>query len=125
MKTSDKYTTDSSQIDKSNASQIDTTNTSQFDKRSLSQEVSMTIAEIENLPTQEAIDAFTNYISQHPNDDQAYTLRGLRYWSLDMRAAAINDYLKALSINPESSAKQALEAAQSILGFYHTDLYNP
>lgn len=99
--------------------------TSYENQLSTSRKLTITVDEIEKLPTREAIDAFTLYISQHPNDDQAYTLRGMRYWSLDMRAAAINDYLKALSINPESSAKQALEAAQSILGFYHTDLYNP
>ena len=133
MNTSDKYKTDTTQTDKinlsmtdkTNSEQIDKTNSEQVNKTYASQEFSMTTAEIEKLPTKEAIDAFTKYISINPNDDQAYTLRGLRYWSLDMRAAAINDYLKALSINPESSAKQALEAAQSILGFYHTDLYNP
>lgn len=92
---------------------------------SIELKTTITIAEIETLPTEEAIEAFTYYIRLHPVDDSAYTLRGLRHWALGHRAAAINDYLRALSINPESKARQALEAAQAILGFYHHDLYNP
>ncbi len=80
---------------------------------------------IEQLPAPEAIKALTAYLSAHPDDEKAYTLRGLRYWSLEKRSAAINDYLKALSLNPRSQAKQALEAAQAILSYYNTDLYNP
>ena len=37
---------------------------------------------------------------------------------------AINNYLEALNINPDSPAKQALEIANDILDFYNKDMYN-
>ena len=81
--------------------------------------------EIRNLPPQEAIKALSEYITTHPDDDEALTLRGLKYWNLNQRKEAINDYLAALKINPESRAKMALQFANSILDFYNKDLLNP
>ncbi|MCH5235138.1 MAG: hypothetical protein J1E16_07570 [Muribaculaceae bacterium] len=80
---------------------------------------------LKNLPTQEAISALSEYISLHPEDDEALTIRGLKYWSLNQRKDAINDYLTALKINPESRAKMALQFANSVLDFYNKDLLNP
>lgn len=85
----------------------------------------MTLEEISALPATEAIKALDFYLIERPDDDKALTLRGMRYWALGHRAKAINDYLKAISINPESRAVQALESAQTILDFYNKDLLNP
>lgn len=81
--------------------------------------------EIRNLPANEAITALSEYILTHPDDDEALTLRGMKYWTLNQRKEAINDYLSALKINPESRAKMALQFANSILDFYNKDLLNP
>lgn len=74
---------------------------------------------------QEAIAILSEYISQHPDDDKALTLRGIKYWGLSDRANAIKDYLEAIRINPDSNARQALQAANDILDYYNKDLYNP
>ena len=83
------------------------------------------LKEISSLPTSEAIAALSEYITCHPEDDEALTVRGLKYWSLNQRKEAINDYLQALKINPESRAKMALQFANSILEYYNKDLLNP
>lgn len=38
---------------------------------------------------------------------------------------AMNHYLEAVAINPESPAKHALEMLGDILDFYNKDIYNP
>lgn len=73
----------------------------------------------------EAVASITAYIAAHPEDDRALTLRGLKHWGAGRRSLAINDYLAALRINPESSAAEALKAANEILDYRNKDLYNP
>lgn len=92
----------------------------------------MTIAElresIKGLSGEEAVKALTSYIEEHQGDadlDEALTLRGMKYWGMQKRSAAINDYLAAIRLNPESKAVQALKATNDILDYYNTDLYNP
>lgn len=75
--------------------------------------------------TSEAIEIITAYLAEHPADDEALTLRGLKHWSLGDRSKAINDYLAAIEINPESRAKLAMKATYEILDFYNKDLFNP
>lgn len=73
----------------------------------------------------EAIELLTKYIAEHPNEDEAYTMRGMRYWGAGKRSLAIKDYLSAVRINPASRASQALKAANEILDYRNKDLYNP
>lgn len=80
---------------------------------------------IKELPAEEAVLKLNDYILVFPNDDEAYTLRGLKFWSLNRRKEAINDYLTAIKINPNSRAKMALQFANSILDYYNKDLLNP
>lgn len=81
--------------------------------------------QIEGLSGTEAVEVLSAYINDHPDDDEALTLRGMKYWGMDKRSAAINDYLLAIKLNPESRAVQALKAANEILDYYNKDLYNP
>lgn len=81
--------------------------------------------QIRTLGTQEAIELLDAYITDHPEDDRAFTLRGLKHWGAGHRSLAINDYLSALRINPGSQAKEALKAANEILDYRNNDLYNP
>lgn len=85
----------------------------------------MNLEAIKLLPAEEAIEILTVHITTHPDDDAALTLRGMRHWALSHRSQAINDYLAAIRINPESPAREALRAANDILDFYNHDLYNP
>lgn len=73
----------------------------------------------------DGIPMLTEYIAANPGDDEALTLRGMRYWSRGDRASAINDYLAAIRINPDSRARMALKATNEILDYYNKDLYNP
>ena len=83
------------------------------------------LEEIKKMQPEEAIAALTEIIRTNPDNEEALTLRGLRHWSLNHRREAINDYLAALKINPESKAKMALDYANSILDYYNKDLLNP
>ncbi len=38
---------------------------------------------------------------------------------------ALNNYLEAIALDPESPAVQAKEMLDDILNFYHKDYYNP
>lgn len=77
------------------------------------------------LDPQQGLDRLTAYIAAHPDDDEALTARGMQYWSMGDRAQAINDYLAAIRLNPDSKAKMALKATNDILDYYNKDLYNP
>lgn len=92
----------------------------------------MTAAELreslKGLTGEEAVKALTDFIASHPDApdlDEALTLRGMKYWGMQKRSLAINDYLAAIRINPESKAVQALRATNEILDYYNKDLYNP
>lgn len=65
------------------------------------------------------------YITGHPADEPALVMRGMTHWSMNHRRLAIQDYLAAVRLNPQSKAKEALRAAYAILDFYNKDLYNP
>lgn len=83
---------------------------------------------IRGLSGEEAVKVLTDYISANesaPDLDEAYTMRGMKYWGMQKRSAAINDYLAAIRLNPDSRAVQALKAANEILDYYNKDLYNP
>lgn len=75
--------------------------------------------------TAQNIDLLSEYISGNPESEEAYTLRGMQYWSLSQRGKAITDYLAAIRINPQSQARTLLASANQILDFYNKDLYNP
>lgn len=81
--------------------------------------------EIKALEPAEAVRRLDEYLKENPKDTDALTLRGMRHWSLGHRADAINDYLAAIKIDPNCSAKQALQATNDILDYYNKDLYNP
>ena len=51
--------------------------------------------------------------------------RGMLYWKLGRRGAAMSDYAAAAAIDPSSPAAAALEQARRIMDFYDRNLYNP
>ena len=80
---------------------------------------------IEDNRTAEAIEALATMIEENANDDELYFLRGNAYRKHNNWRNAMSDYCRATEINPESPAAEAYRAAEEILNFYNTDLYNP
>lgn len=88
-------------------------------------EFEYSLEEIKSMKAEEAIPLLDEFILKNPDNDEAYTIRGLKNWSLNRRKEAINDYLSAIKINPDSRARMALQYANSILDYYNKDLLNP
>ena len=59
-----------------------------------------------------------------PMDDALYYLLGNAWRKKGNWKMAMNNYLEAIRLNPESPAAQALEIANEILDFYNKDMYN-
>lgn len=63
--------------------------------------------------------------SQTTPDDTLFYLRGNAFRKKSNWQEAINNYLQATAINPDSPARGACEILNDIMDFYHKDLYNP
>lgn len=74
--------------------------------------------------TDEAISLLDEYIKKNSSSDEAYYLRGNAYRKKSDYRQALNNYLTAMELNPDSPARQAHDALISILNFYNKDMYN-
>ena len=75
--------------------------------------------------TDEAIRLLEEYISSSPElSDRAYYLLGNAHRKKGDWQLAINNYLEAMAINPDSPAANAYAIANEILDFYNKDMYN-
>lgn len=81
--------------------------------------------EIRTYSYEASIIVLNEFIVHNPESDQALTLRGMKHWGAGQRSLAIKDFLKALQINPQSKAKEALAATNAILDYRNKDLFNP
>lgn len=81
--------------------------------------------QIKTEPYESAVAILTEFINLNPANDEALTLRGMKHWGAGKRSLAINDYLAAIAINPDSKATEALRATNEILDYRNKDLYNP
>ena len=57
-------------------------------------------------------------------DDTLFYLLGNAWRKKGNWQMAMNHYLEAVALNPESPAQQALDIANEILDFYNKDMYN-
>ena len=57
-------------------------------------------------------------------DDELFYLLGNAWRKKGSWQMAMNNYLEAIHLNPDSPAQQALESANEILAFYNKDMYN-
>lgn len=90
----------------------------------------MTLEEINariesGLAPSDAIPLLDTLLDAEPNNEPAFLRRGMLHWSCGHRAEAINDYLAAIRLNPDSKARLALKSVNEILDYYNKDLYNP
>ncbi|MDR0420084.1 MAG: tetratricopeptide repeat protein [Prevotellaceae bacterium] len=83
------------------------------------------ITKINTLDYQNSLMFLNEHIAKNPTDDNAYYLRGNIYRKMNMFGDALNDYHKALELNPQSQAAIAIEILNEILAFRNTDLLNP
>ena len=56
---------------------------------------------------------------------EEYYLLGNEYRRQGNWQMALNNYLEAIALDPESPAVQAKQMLDDILNFYHKDYYNP
>jgi len=75
--------------------------------------------------TSVAIRLLDEHIATFPDSDEAYFLRGNAYRKEANYREALNNYLSAMELKPDSPARQAHDMLMEILEFYHKDLYNP
>lgn len=75
--------------------------------------------------TSEAINLVNDTIDSEPLNDNAWFWRGKLHWRMGNRRQAINDYNKAVELNPNSPAQRAIELAQDIDNFFNPDIFNP
>ncbi|MBQ4521161.1 MAG: tetratricopeptide repeat protein [Bacteroidaceae bacterium] len=73
---------------------------------------------------QDAISQLDGLIGESCKDDELYYLRGNAYRKLCNWQLALNNYLEAISLNPESPAAEAHRMLMEILEFYNKDMYN-
>jgi len=71
----------------------------------------------------EAIAQAQVYLAQEPNDTLYYLL-GNAYRKKGDWQGAINNYLEAMELNPQSPAANAYSIANEILDFFNKDMYN-
>lgn len=74
--------------------------------------------------TQEALSLLNEHLANHPGDDRAWFLKGNAYRKLGETRLALNSYLEAMAINPDSPAQSAYNMMIRILDFYNKDMYN-
>lgn len=73
---------------------------------------------------EEAIGKLDAMLEQEPTSDEAFYLRGNAYRKLGDFQRALNNYLSAMELNPESPARQAHDMLMEILDFYYKEMYN-
>ena len=71
-----------------------------------------------------AIRLLEEYIEKNESDDKAWFLLGKAHHKLGNIRIAINCYLKAIEINPNSPAQEAYNMTIRILDFYNKDMFN-
>lgn len=64
-------------------------------------------------------------IEADPNNAQHYIERGEWHYRHNAWGAALNDFQRAVQIDPECEAKNYIDLIQEILAFRYTDIYNP
>ncbi len=79
---------------------------------------------IEDNKNEEAIGRLEAIIAKDDKQEMAYYLLGNIYRKKQDWANAVNSYVKAIAINPESPAVQSKEMCIDVLKFYNTDMYN-
>lgn len=79
---------------------------------------------IDSGSTSDAIRKLDNLLEIDPTNDYLYYLRGNAFRKESNWRKALDNYLEAIAINPESPATEARQMVMDILEFYNKDMYN-
>lgn len=71
-----------------------------------------------------AITLLDEYIAKNSSSDMAYYLRGKAYHKKGDVRQALNNFLSAMELNPDSPAHEAHAMLMKIMNFYNKDMYN-
>ena len=74
--------------------------------------------------TDKAIQLLNDYLNENPSSDEAHYLMGNAWRKKGDNRLALNSYLKAIHLNPDSPAQKAYDMLMDILDFYYKDMYN-
>lgn len=74
--------------------------------------------------TEEALRLLDVYMEQNGESDEVWFLRGNAFRKQGDTRQALNSYLRAIELNPDSPAQQAYNMQIDILNFYNKDMYN-
>jgi len=74
--------------------------------------------------TDKAISLLTDFAGENPTSDEAFFLLGNAYRKKENWEFALNNYRKAMDLNPDSPAKYAYKMVIDILNFYNKDMFN-
>ena len=94
---------------------------SQINNKQLAEFIETSVSEGKS---EEALKCLDELISAG-EDAELYYIRGRLEWKLGRKTDAISDYSKAVAIDENSPAAQALSMAREIMDFYNHDIYNP
>lgn len=83
------------------------------------------VEKMNNGMVNEAIAELTTIIAQSETpSDTAYYILGNAFRKKGDWQHALENYLQAIAINPDSPAQQAYKMAMDILNFYNKDMFN-
>lgn len=64
-------------------------------------------------------------IEEDASNEELWVERGALYWKLQDWKHCIEDYDRAIGLNPRSRAVELRQMAMHTIAFYHKDRYNP
>jgi len=73
---------------------------------------------------EEAILLLEQLVKKGTKNDEVYYQLGNAYRKLNNVRLALNNYLEAIHLNPDSPAKEAHDMLIEIMDFYNKDMYN-
>jgi tetratricopeptide (TPR) repeat protein len=95
-------------------------------KKILEMDNSVATQLIELNELEKAKEILDHLIFENPADVQSLILRGHINYKMQQWGSAMNDYSAILEVDPNNpEAKSGLAMAQSILGYFTPDMFNP
>lgn len=80
---------------------------------------------VKTAPKEQMLAMLDGYIAEHPDDAEAWYLRGKVWWKAGERSKATSDYNVSAMLDPNGKGAGALEMARDIADFFNPDLLNP
>lgn len=74
--------------------------------------------------TDRAISLLNDYLKENLQSDEGYYLLGNAWRKKGNNRLALNNYLEAIHLNPNSPAQKAHDMLMDILDFYYKNMYN-